>query len=385
LQVNLDQMAMVNGVRAKPTQGGQKFCISNTGFQKLFVSYMVEQLNKQMKADPHKTVYTVSVEPSDGEGDCECEACKKMGSVSTRDFFLANLVAKEFQKISRKAYVNLYAYNTHAAPPDLKLEANVIVQIIPYGYQSFSSPQQMIEAWKKKSDHLFIYDYYGLPILNLDQPLHNVLAPWRFAERIKYWHSQNIKGITLESSYSIGATGIGLYLFARLSWDVHQDEWRLLREYYHQCYGPAYNAVWFAQQALADDSLEKSVVLNKVDHNFNTDLQKLKLEPEQKVRITDFKAYLHYLKLLYQMQATDAKGDTVAVDNLLRYTYSIFMRKEVHPFPVNEWPINFGHTADFVKKNWSTFKNSDPGMRFASVVPLTDEEIDKLFEEDCKK
>lgn len=379
-----EEMAMVKGKRIGVDAPSNKFCISNEDFQKVFVFHMVRQLKKMISDNPNLQVYCVSVEPSDGDGDCECDACKKMGSVSTRDFFLANFVAKEFQKISPKAYVNLYAYNTHAAPPDLKLEPNVIVQIIPYGYQNISSPQQMIEAWKKKSDHLFIYDYYGLPILNLDQPLHNVLAPWRFAERIKYWHDQNIKGITLESSYSIGATGVGLYLFARLGWNVHQDEWRLLKEYYHQCYGPAYNAVWFAQQALADDSLGKSVVLDKVDHNFNNDLKKLKLEPEQKALVTDFKAYLHYLKLLYKMQATDAKGDTVAVDNLLRYTYSIFMRKEVHPFPVNEWPINFGHTADYVKKNWSTFNINAPGMKYASVVQLTDEEIEKLFEEDLR-
>ena len=380
-----EEMAMVNGKRIGVDGPSNKFCVSNEDFQKVFVFHMVRQLKKMMSDNPLLPMYIVSVEPSDGDGDCECDACKKMGSVSTRDFFLANLVAKEFQKISPRAYVNLYAYNTHAAPPDLKLEPNVIVQIIPYGYQNVSSPEQMIEGWKKKSDHLFIYDYYGLPILNLDQPLHNVLAPWRFAERLKYWHAQNIRGITLESSYSIGATGVGLYLFARLGWNIHQDEWRLLKDYYHQCYGPAHDVVWLADLALADDSMEKSVVLNKVEKDFSKGLEKLELTPEEKLRIIDYEAYLHYLKLLYRMQKTDAQGDTVAVDNLLRYVYSIFMRKEVHPFPVNEWPINFGHTADFVKKNWSTFNINAPGMKFASVVPFTDAEIEKLFEEDCKK
>ena len=379
-----EEMALVNGKRVGVDASANKFCISNEDFQKVFVFHMVRQLKKMISDNPSLPVYFVSVEPSDGDGDCECDACKKMGSVSTRDFFLANLVAKEFQKISPKAYVNLYAYNTHATPPDLQLEPNVIVQIIPYGYQNVASPEKLIEAWKKKSDHLFIYDYYGLPILNLDQPLHNVLAPWRFAERLKYWHAQNIKGVTLESSYSIGATGVGLYLFARLGWDIHQDEWRILKEYYHNCYGPAHDVVWLADLALADDSMEKSVVLDKVDKDFGKGVAKLKLQPEEKARIVDYEAYLHYLKLLYKMQKTDVQGDTVAVDNLLRYVYSIFMRKEVHPFPVNEWPINFGHTAAFVKKNWSTFNINAPGMKFATVVPLTDAEIEKLFEDDCR-
>jgi len=338
-----------------------------------------------MKDNPDLPQYTVSVEPSDGEGDCECEACKKLGSPSTRVFFMANLVAKEFQKISPKAYVNLYAYNTHAAVPDLELEPNVIVQIIPYKYQNYAPPEKMIEAWKKKSDHLFIYDYYGLPILNLDMPLHNVQAPWRYAERVKFWHQQNIKGMVIESSYSIGCTGVGLYLIARLGWNANADEWQILKEYYHQCYGKGYDAVWNAQQNLADDSLEKSQTLKNVMHNFQLATAKMQFEPEQKARITDFKAYMHYLKLLYQMQRTDAHGDTTAVDNLMRYVYGIYMRKEVHAPPVNVWPSEFGHNKAFIQKYWSPFAETATGMRYATIVPLTDDQINKLFDEDCKE
>ena len=377
-----EEMALVNGKRVSVDAPNAKFCLSNDDFQKVFIFHMTRQLKKMMKDNPYAPRYIVSVEPSDGEGDCECEACKKLGNPSTRAFFMANLVAKEFQKISPKAFVNLYAYNTHAAAPDLELEPNVIVQIIPYKYQNaYASSEQMLEAWKKKSDNLFIYDYYGLPILNLDMPLHNVLAPWRYAERIKYWHKQNIKGITLESSYSIGCTGVGLYLFARLGWNANADEWQILKEYYHQCYGSAYNAVWEAQLVLADDSLEKSKTLTNVIHKLQTETQKLKLDADQQSRLTDFKAYTHYLKLLYQMQRNE---DTITVDNLMRYVYSIYLRKEVHAPPINVWPSEFGHSVAFIAKYWSPFNETAPQMRYATIVPLTDEEINKLFEDDCR-
>ena len=380
-----EEMALVKGVRTSPDNGDAKFCLSNDDFQKVFIFHMTRQLKKMMQDNPSLSQYTVSVEPSDGEGDCECEACKKLGNSTTRVFFMANLVAKEFQKISPKAYVNLYAYNTHAAVPDLDLEPNVIVQIIPYKYQNYASPENMIAAWKKKSNHLFIYDYYGLPLLNVDMPLHNVLAPWRYAERIKYWHEQNIKGITLESSYGLGCTGIGLYLFARLSWDAHGDEWQILKDYYHQCYGKAYDAVWLAQLSLADDSLEKSQTLKNVMLNFQAATSKMQFDTLQKKRVADFKSYLHYLKLWYQVERTDAAGDTTAVDNMIRFVYSTYFRKEVHPFPINQWPMQFGHTGEFVKKYWSTFNQFAPGMRYNTVVQLTDQEIERLFEEDCKE
>src|ERR1019366_6423418 len=130
LEQHPEYMAMVGGKRVVPNTA-MKFCISNKDLQQLFVHDMVEKLNKAITANPNQTLYCLSVEPSDGEGDCECDQCKKMGSISNRVFFLANLVAKEFQKISPKAYVNLYAYNFHAAPPDFNIEKNVPVQIIP--------------------------------------------------------------------------------------------------------------------------------------------------------------------------------------------------------------------------------------------------------------
>jgi len=381
-----EEMALVNGKRTSPDNSDAKFCLSNEDFQKVFVFHMTRQLNQMIKDNPDAPRYCVSVEPSDGEGDCECEACKKMGNNSTRVFNMANLVAKAFQKISPRAYVNLYAYNTHAAVPDLELEPNVIVQIIPYKYQDLFTPEAMINVWSKKCKNLFIYDYYGLPLLNVDMPLHNVLAPWRYADRVKYWHQQNIKGLTLESSYSIGCTGVGLYLYARLGWDASADQWQILKEYYHQCYGGAYEAVWQAQLTLADDSLEKSKTLKHVMSTFKAATGRVKPDPEQKERLTDFKAYMHYLKLLYDMQRADVgAGDTTTVDNLLRYVYGIYFRNEVHPFAINMYCIQYSHSSEFVKKYWSTFNQLAVGMRYSSVVQLTDEQIDDLFERDCKE
>ena len=384
LNARPEEMALVRGVRVKPDNSNAKFCLSNDDFQKVFVYHFVRQLKGLMKDNPGQPRYIVSVEPSDGEGDCECEACKKIGSVSTRDFFMANLVAKEFQKISPKAYVNLYAYNTHAAPPDLELEPNVIVQIIPYKYQNYASAQQMLEAWKKKSDKLFIYDYYGMPLINMDMPLHNVSAFWRFADRIKYWHAENIRGISLESSYSIGCTGIGLYLFARLGWNVNEDLGNILKSYYAFSYGTAADAVWQAQATLIDDTLGKFVTLNNAMHRLHNETAKLKLDSQQQARLTDFKAYTHYLKLLYEMQQAEPTADTLVVDNLMKYVYGTFKRKIVHPSAVNEWCNEFSRYNTFIGKHWSTFNPSAPGMKYSSVVQLTDEEINELFEEDCK-
>lgn len=372
-----EYMAMVDGKRVKPNTA-MKFCISNKGFQQLFIKDMVAQLKAAMGNDKFGTYY-ISVEPSDGEGDCECDECKKLGSVSNRDFLLANLVAKEFQKISPNAYVNLYAYDTHAAPPDFELERNVAVQIIPYGFQNFSSPEEMIAAWKKKNHDLYIYDYYGLPINNLDMPLKGALEPLAFARRLKYWYDQHIKGANLESSYSIGSTGIGLYLFAHMTWDIHRDPNQLIDEYYELNYGKAAPVLKQVQQILSDTTIKNAEALVKAAHLLKVKTQALSLAEKQKSHLTDYKAYLVYLKLLYKVQNGSARDEPAASDTLMRYAYSIFQTMMVHQLPLSEYMRSYGPTTAYIQQYWNYLKEDDKAMKFSTVKQLTAPEIDAMF------
>jgi hypothetical protein len=378
-----EMMALVNGTRVAPNTAA-KFCVSNKDLQALFVKDMVKQLHDRMLDYPGESVYCISVEPSDGEGFCECDQCRKIGGISEQVFFLANVVAREFQKISPKAYVNLYAYNTHAAPPSFAIEPNVIVQIIPYGYQHFTSPQEMMEAWKKKGNKLFIYDYYGLPIENVDMPLKGELRPAEFAKRVNYWYQQHIIGATLESSYSIGATGLGLYVFGRLGWNMHTDIGKMLEQYYSQCYGKAGTAVEETEEVISSDTMDKNCALRCAMQHLQKQTAKLKLDERQKTCLTYFKAYLHYLKLLYDVQREDRQIEPLASDSLMQYTYGIFQTMMVHQFPINEYLKTHGPSTDYIKQHWDGFKPNADGMKFSTVVPLTEEQIEKDFEEDCK-
>ncbi|MBL0311099.1 MAG: DUF4838 domain-containing protein [Bacteroidetes bacterium] len=375
--------ALVNGKRSELNSGGIKFCTSNKGLQELFVQDRVAELKKNMNDIPNRPVYTVSVEPSDGEGFCECDECRKLGTISTRVFLLANLVAKEFQKVSPKAFVNLYAYNKHAAPPDIALEPNVIVQIIPYGYQDYTSPEVMFKEWKLKCNHLFVYDYYGLPILNLDKPLQGSLTPIEFANRIRFWHDQGIKGITLESSYSIGATGLGLYLFSRLSWNINTNVEREVSEFYQKIYGNAAGKVRQAQSALETDTnlIDKRISLHLASRIIDSQETATQNDTILGARLTSYKAYLLYLNFLYDFQRNEITEDTTAIDRLMTFVYGTFFLKMVHPFPVSEWLKNYGANPEYAKRCWDTFNPTKKGMKFSSVRQWRKEEIDAAFRE----
>src|SRR5262249_25559974 len=77
-----EYLGLVDGQRKS-----SKFCIANPGLRKLVVDDALAQFAK----DP--SLASISVEPSDGSGWCECESCRALGSISDRAVLLANEVA----------------------------------------------------------------------------------------------------------------------------------------------------------------------------------------------------------------------------------------------------------------------------------------------------
>jgi hypothetical protein len=106
---NPEFLALRNGER-----GGSKFCISNAGLRKL----VVEDAIRQMTADP--ALESLSMEPSDGGGWCECQPCAEMGSISDRVVLLANEVAEAVNDLGQgDKYVGILAYASHSPPPSV--------------------------------------------------------------------------------------------------------------------------------------------------------------------------------------------------------------------------------------------------------------------------
>ncbi len=376
-----EYLAVVNGMRS-PVNTASKFCISDTGFQHLFVADMVAQLRQQMQRQPNAIRYFISVEPSDGDGFCTCEPCRKLGSISNQVFYLANLTAIAFQKISPKAYVNLYAYYTHAAPPDFALEKNVVVQLIPYGYQHYTSPEEMIKAWKQKTDALFIYDYYGLPITNLDMPLRNGERPEKYAERIKYWYRQGIKGVTLESSYSTAATGLGLYIFCRLSWNMNENIEELIQKFYYDNYGVAAPALQQSDEVLRKENAKPREALQSAFETIAKAKLPAKTDSLRNLNLTDYKAYLHYLKLLYEFKSAEKNNIQAKAEDLMHFVYATWFRRMVHPFPVADFLLNRSEAKSYIRQNWNYLKPAETPAKFKAVSPMTEGEINRLFEND---
>ena len=103
-----EYLALVDGKRQEP-----QLCVSNPAVRRMITEYALAFFRKNPDRD------MVSLEASDGLGQCECEQCVKLGSISDRVFGVANEAARAVAKEFPGKLVGLLAYGEHCEPPVL--------------------------------------------------------------------------------------------------------------------------------------------------------------------------------------------------------------------------------------------------------------------------
>ncbi|MCC7519928.1 MAG: DUF4838 domain-containing protein [Verrucomicrobiae bacterium] len=284
-----------------------KLCYSNSEVIDLFVKDRVDACKKILAKEAPKSIFTVSVEPSDGYGHCECANCRKLGSVTDRVFSLANHVARAIRPLSPYAYVNLYAYNMHSPPPNIALEPNMVVQVAAYGFNTSGlSSDRLIRAWGKTGVLLGVYDYWCIPVWGHDLP--SLSFDDRLPKRLKFWHDHQVRSFNIETTYADGAVGPALYMLSRLGWEPDQDPKALFDDFYEKAFGAARAPMqrmlerWSRGWRFVDSEIAESF------KDLHEALQKAS-DPEVKRRIEDYLGYVEYLRLRYEYTHTDRIKD----------------------------------------------------------------------------
>ena len=139
--------------KAHQTDGFVKICASNPG--------VVDQIIKNWLPRKKRTKYVSACMDDGVENFCECEKCKKLDvmrkgekfgeNLTDRYAYLANAVARDARKHRGDAWAVMYAYLTTIQPPRMvKLEPNVVVQIVPYVTPlDLDVQKKLFEGWRK--------------------------------------------------------------------------------------------------------------------------------------------------------------------------------------------------------------------------------------------
>ncbi len=280
---------------------GNKFCVSNPGLVALCKRYAIEYFRKHPQAD------MVSMEPSDGGGDCQCENCRRMGTISDRVFYLANEVAKAVDDKYPGKFVGLLAYNYHSEPPDFKLEPNVYVQLTAGFIRGKYTYDELLELWPKRCSHLGFYDYFSVYQWNWDMIPggRGANVPY-LINQIKKYKEHNGTSISAESGNNWGLHGRGYYLASKLMWNPYADADAILEDFYSKAFGRAAGIMkrYYERIDPSAKPLMGRILLYELYKDIRDACLATQGRRDIQNRLDDLKVYLRYCQLWWQYKHT---------------------------------------------------------------------------------
>jgi len=322
------------GNERKPTQ----LCVSNPEVQKRVIEGVLNVFRKY----PDRVM--ASIEPNDGGGFCECENCKKLGSVSDQVFYLANLVAKQVQKEFPGKFVGLLAYHLHSNPPSLKLEPNVHVEVTT-GFRGGTklTLEQQVEAFKKLGASVGVYDYFSVYLWDWDLP--GAAKAGRFytlGECVKKMKNLGLSSYTAESCCNWGPNGLGYWLAATLMWNAELDSNDLVDDFFDNCFKKAKVPVRniYERWAKAERFSPRTLKLALMDLNQAYSLEK---DPAVQARLDRLAMYLCWLgmKMDYERTVRHNLGDEKVKEAAKQLI--IFSRRIMDTGLIHVYPMLFTH------------------------------------------
>ncbi len=378
---NPELFSLVGGER-KPMQ----ICISNPEVQKRVIDGVLNAFKKNPDA------IMVSVEPNDGGGFCECENCKKLGTVSDQVFFLANLVAKQVQKEFPGKFVGLLAYHLHSNPPSFNLEPNIHVEVTT-GFRGGTklTIEQQAESFRKLGASVGVYDYFSVYLWDWDMP--GAAKAGRFyslAEFVKRMNSIGLKSYTAESCCNWGPNGPGYWLAAKLMWNSDLDTNGLVEDFFENCFKKAkpYVKRIYERWAKGERHTPRTLKLALLDLE-----QAYKAEKDEQVqaRLDRITMYLHWLVLKMEYEKiTRVKSEEQqiidAAKELIVFSRRIMDTGLIHVYPMLFTKKTFGERLfPALMKIESLDKNEvEKWKTMRQDIPEPDE-IRKAIAEDIKK
>ena len=233
------------------------------------LDYFVEYINRWFKNNKDGSVFPIW--PADGDIRwCECKECKKLGgrnffpdtgAMSRRLVTFVNEIAKRVQKTHPDRLILLCAYHPNYLDPveDMKLEKNVIVQVIHDGCHAHATnkcslneeEKKRLEGWAKMANpKTGSPGYSEIPMLAWSE---YARSPLPVAKRIR----DNLKYLrSIGSKYYYAQTGIvgkketktydmicyspfPFYVITKYTWDVNTDYDALCKDFFNKFYGRA--------------------------------------------------------------------------------------------------------------------------------------------------
>lgn len=378
-----EYLALTKGKRQ-----GEQLCVSNPAVRQLAVEHVLNQFKHRPGLE------MASMECSDGGGQCECEECEKLGSISDRVFGLANEVARAVAAKYPGKKVGLYAYNEHCEPPGFDLAPNVYVQLTAGFTTGKYTFDELLELWPRRCQSLGYYDYFSVWTWTQDRlPGGRGADVPYIMQQIPRYAEHHATSIDAESGNNWGPHGRGYYLANRLLWNPKGDANAILADFYDKAFGPAAGAMkrYYelldparprvrAADAPVADTLFSRHLIGLAYREMEQATQLAKDRPDVQLRLDALKEYLRYDQLCWLRDHENGKEKKKALAlAVITHSYRIRYSYMTHwQAMLQEGTPKFAKQFD--EPAWSVH---DKTMRkaWADDRSLTHDEIERDFAE----
>lgn len=310
-----EYLALVDGKRVST-----KLCLSNPAARRIVVEDAVSRFSE----DPDQEV--VSVEPSDGDGWCECEKCRALGTPSDRVLLVANEVSERLEKDHPGKYVSFYAYNRHSPPPSGRARPRVIVTVATSYLTEGRAPEELLRAWRERGvERLGLREYYGIFQWNRGLPGRMRGGdPAYLARTLPRFHELGAELVSAESGEDWGANGLGYYVASRVMWDLAEAGRvaEIREDFLDKAFGAAkepmraYYELIDGSRALKGDEVPGSLVAGMYARL--AEARAASADPAVRARVDDLALYARYVEL-YKAYAESREGRAAAFARVVRH------------------------------------------------------------------
>ena len=366
-----EYLALVKGERK-----GEQLCVSNPAVRALAVKSALDFFQK----NPDREM--VSMECSDGDGQCECAECAKLGSISNRVFCVANEAAKAVAQKYPGQLVGCLAYNQHCEPPTFELEPNLYVQLTAGFIRGAYSFDQLADLWPRKCHSMGFYEYFSVWLWDFDKlPGGNGANIPRIRDSIRRYAKLGATSVDAESGNNWGVHGLGYYVANKLMWNPDADVDALLTDFFEKAFGPAAPAMraYYARWAPENQPLISRGLIGELFRDVERATQLAKEDHAVLARLDHIEHYLRYVHLrwLLDHETDKARQKELTVD-ILRHAY-----RTRYDY-MNHWAaMHSSFASDAAKKfDEPSWKPNDPGHKpWIDDHPVTRDETAKWFSE----
>ncbi len=321
-----EYLALVDGQRTS-----DKFCISHPELRKLVIGNALDHFARNPESD------SLSVEPSDGLGWCECEACARLGSPSDRAVLLASEVATAVEAKHPGKRFGMYAYGGHVAPPKIDVHPRVVISVATAFGSAGLTLDELMAGWRSRGATLGIREYFSVHPWDRDLPGAARGGNLEYLARtIPHFHQQGARFFSAESSDNWGPNGLGYFLAARMLWNLNEASperiAELRTEFLQNAFGAAAEPMERFYQLL--DSAKKPLLSDDLIGRMYRLLAEARQAAASRndvlARLDHLVLYTHYVERWFDYTQATGEARQAAFENMIRHAWRMRDTMMIH-------------------------------------------------------